>query len=68
MTGEAVLGVGMLLVIGVGVLAITAQEPRNCRPAGETHPVTSFILAGGAIAPYTFQQPVHKCSEKKEYQ
>jgi hypothetical protein len=62
---EIVLALAMLLALGVGVLAITAPEPRNCKPTGETRPVTSFIFAGEVTIPYTFQQPVLKCSEKK---
>ena len=63
--GEIVLAIGMLLVLGLGVLAITAQGPENCRPTGETRSVTSFVLVGAVPFPYTFQQPVYKCSEKK---
>lgn len=65
--GEIVLAIGMLLALGLGILAITAQEPEDCRPTGKTRPVTSFILVGVMVVPYTFQRPVYECS-KKEHQ
>ena len=63
--GEIVLALAMLLALGVGVLAITAEVSENCKPTGETRPMTSFILVGTIAVPYTFEQPVYKCSEKK---
>jgi hypothetical protein len=65
MTSEAVLGLGMMLTMVLAVLTITAPEPKNCKPTGRTRPVTSFIFAGEVTIPYTFQQPMLKCSEKK---
>jgi hypothetical protein len=65
MTSEAVLGLGMMLAMVLAVLTITAPEPKNCKPTGETRPVSSFILVGAVVVPYTFQQPVYECSEKK---
>jgi len=63
--GEIVLALGMLLAVGLGVLAITAPVPENCKPTGETRPMTSFVLVGTIAVPYTFKQPIYKCSEKK---
>jgi hypothetical protein len=63
--GEIVLALAMLLALGMGVLAITTQVSENCKPTGETRPMTSFILVGTIAVPYTFEQPVYKCSEKK---
>ncbi len=63
--GEIVLGLGMMFAMVLAVLTITAPEPKNCKPTGKTRPVTSFIFAGEVTIPYTFQQPVLKCSEKK---
>jgi len=65
MTSEAVLGLGMMLAMVLAVLTITAPEPENCKPTGETRPMTSFILVGTIAVPYTYQQPVYECLEKK---
>jgi hypothetical protein len=64
--GEIVLAIGMLLALGLGVLAVITLEPENCKPTGETRSVTSFVLVGVVAVPYTFQQPVYECSGKKE--
>ena len=63
--GEIALVIGMLLACGVGVLTIITPAPENCKATGETRSMTSFVLVGTIPVPYTFEQPVYKCSEKK---
>lgn len=63
--GKAIFAIGIALTLILAIVLATAPEPPNCTRTGATRSVASSIILGTTVIPYTYQQPIYKCSARE---
>lgn len=63
--GELGFALAALLFFSLFIFIVAIPKPESCKQTGAKRQITSFVIAGRVIVPYTFEQPVYKCSKKE---